>query len=284
MRVCSLVSSERATAMNADLSFAFLLTLLAGLSTGIGGLIVFFSTRANRSLLSLGLGFSAGVMVYISFVELFPAAEQSLSTHYGAQTGRWITVAGFFAGMAAIALIDKLVPDPENPHEAVPLEEGLGPPARRSLGHQRLLRLGVLTAMAIAIHNFPEGLATLVAAMDDPARGISVAIAIAIHNIPEGIAVAVPIFYATGSRRKALTHAFLSGAAEPAGAIVGYLLVAALLPEHAMGTIEAAVAGIMVFISLDQLIPNAHTYAKGHLPMYGLLGGMAIMAITLLIV
>lgn len=270
--------------MPGDILFAFLLTLLAGLSTGIGGLIVFFSHRDNRAILSLGLGFSAGVMVYISFVELFASAQESLVSHYGDSTGRWIAVGGFFAGMAAIALIDKLVPDPENPHEAVEIDDPVGPPQRQSVGQQRLLRLGVLTAIVIAIHNFPEGLATLVAAMSEPTRGVSVAIAIAIHNIPEGIAVAVPLYYATGSRRKALTHSFLSGVTEPVGALVGYALVVAVLPTHAMGVIEAAVAGVMVFISLDQLIPNAHTYAKGHLPMYGLLAGMAVMAITLLIV
>ncbi len=269
--------------MTGSITFAFVLTVLAGLSTGIGGLIVFFSQRSNRSILSLGLGFSAGVMVYISFVELLAEAEASLSGHYGETVGAWVAAGGFFAGMATIALIDKLVPARENPHEAVPLEDGPGPPSQGQAGQQRLLRLGLMTALAIGIHNFPEGLATLIAAMTEPARGVSVAIAVAIHNIPEGIAVAVPIFYATGNRRRALSHAFLSGAAEPVGALVGYALAVAVLPEQAMGVIEAAVAGIMVFISLDQLIPNAHTYAKGHLPMYGLVGGMAVMAVTLLL-
>lgn len=269
--------------MTGSFAFALSLTLLAGLSTGLGGLIVFVSRRGNQAILSLGLGFSAGVMVYISFVELLTGAEESLVSHYG-DIGRWVTAGGFFAGMAVIALIDKLVPGPENPHDAILLDDGKGPPPPGSLGNQRLMRLGVMTAVAIGIHNFPEGLATFVTAMSEPARGVSVAIAIAIHNIPEGIAVAVPIHYATGSRRKALTHAFLSGASEPVGALVGYGLAVTLLPEHAMGAIEAAVAGIMVFISLDQLIPNAHAYSKGHLPMYGLLAGMAVMATTLLLV
>jgi len=270
--------------MTGNFAFALVLTLLAGLSTGLGGLVVFVSRRSNQSVLSLGLGFSAGVMVYISFVELLAGAEASLVSHYGDGPGRWIAVGGFFVGMALIATIDKLVPGPENPHDAIMLDDGKGPPPRGSLGDQRLLRLGLLTALAIGIHNFPEGMATFVASMSDPARGVSVAIAIAIHNIPEGIAVAVPIYYATGSKRKALTHSFLSGASEPLGAVVGYALVYFVLPEHAMGVIEAGVAGVMVFISLDQLIPNAHAYGKGHLPMYGLLAGMAVMAVTLLIV
>jgi ZIP family zinc transporter len=185
--------------------------------------------------------------------------------------------------MALIATIDKLVPEPENPHDAFLQQDAKGPPCK-SGEDSRLLRLGMMTALTIGIHNFPEGMATFVAAMSDPARGASVALAIAIHNIPEGIVVAIPVYYATGNKRKALFHSFLSGASEPIGAVVGYALAYFLLPKHAMGMIEAAVAGVMVFISLDQLIPNAHAYGKSHLPMYGLLGGMAVMAVTLLMV
>jgi ZIP family zinc transporter len=265
--------------MNPNTGFAFLLTLLAGLSTGIGGAIVYFAKTTNRSVLSLGLGFSAGVMIYISFVEMLASARTSLAVHYGPNTGSWIAVAGFFAGMMLIALIDRLVPDHENPHEA----KGLGETIVQGNDERKLLRLGLLTGLVIGIHNFPEGLATFVAAISAPTRGISVAIAIAIHNIPEGIAVAVPIYFATKSRRKAVGYAFLSGLSEPIGAVAGYAVATLFLPEHAMGVVHAIVAGIMVFISLDQLIPNAHAYCKGHLPMYGLVSGMAIMALTLLL-
>ena len=265
--------------MNPNIGIAFLLTLLAGLSTGIGGAIVYFAKSTNKNVLSLGLGFSAGVMIYISFVEMLASGRTSLATHYGEGAGNWIAAAGFFGGMLLIALIDRLVPDTENPHEAKELNETT--PADGD--DRKLLRLGLMTALAIGIHNFPEGLATFVAAISAPARGVSVAIAIAIHNIPEGIAVAVPIYFATKNRKKAMTYAFLSGLSEPIGAIAGYAVATVLLPEHAMGVVHAGVAGIMVFISLDQLIPNAHAYCKGHLPMYGMVSGMAVMAITLLL-
>lgn len=260
--------------------FPGLLSLLAGLCTGLGGLVVYASFRDKRAVLSLGLGFSAGVMLYVSFVELLASAQATLVSHY-ASAGKWMTLAGFFGGMAAIGVIDRVVPDAENPHEAIVLREDGTPETANDLGEHRLMRMGLLTALAITIHNFPEGMATFVSAMEDRARGVSVAIAVAIHNIPEGIAVALPIFYATKNRKKAAGFAFLSGATEPIGAVIGYALMSAVLPDHARGVIEAAVAGIMVFISLDQLIPNAHAYSKGHLPMYGLVGGMAVMALTL---
>ena len=259
-----------------------LLSLLAGLSTGLGGLIVYVSLQDKRAVLSLGLGFSAGVMLYISFVELLASAEESLTSYYVA-AGSWITLAGFFGGMGLIALIDRLVPEAENPHDAIILPDADSRTTEPDLGEHRLMRMGILTGVAIAIHNFPEGMATFVAALAEPTRGVSVAIAIAIHNIPEGIAVALPIYYATHNRRKALWLSLLSGATEPVGAFLGYALLRLILPEHAMGVIEAAVAGIMVFISLDQLIPNAHAYNKGHLPMWGMVGGMAVMALTLVV-
>ncbi|MBI5532662.1 MAG: zinc transporter ZupT [Deltaproteobacteria bacterium] len=264
--------------MNSDMLFAFFLTALAGLSTGIGSAIALIARRANKTFLSLGLGFSAGVMIYISFVELLGSARLSLAQHLGAGRGNLLAVAAFFGGMLLIGIIDRLVPSFENPHDAKADDALDAPPA-----NDKLLRMGVLTAIAVGIHNFPEGLATFVSAMSDPKRGVAVAVAIAIHNIPEGIAVSVPLYYATGSRRKAFTWSFLSGLAEPAGALAGYVLLRAFISEAAMGTVHAAVAGIMVFISLDQLIPNAHQYGKGHMPIYGLVGGMVIMAGTLLV-
>lgn len=269
--------------MQGSLWFAFMLTALAGLSTGIGATIAFFAQRTNRSFLSFGLGLSAGVMIYISFVEMLGAARDGLAHSFGARMGNWIAVGGFFAGMLVIGAIDRLIPSYENPHDAkdVHLIEA-PPPESLRLHDRKLLRLGVLTALAIGIHNFPEGLATLVTALDNPARGVSVAIAIAIHNIPEGIAIAVPLYFATGSRRKAFTYSFCSGITEPIGAIVGFVLLRAVLNDSLMGVVYAAVAGIMVFISLDQLIPNAHEYSKGHYPIYGLVAGMGIMALTLL--
>lgn len=266
--------------MNQDVAFAFLLTALAGLSTGVGSAIALIARHTNKKLLCLSLGFSAGVMIYVSMIELLGAARDSLTAELGISAGGWATIIAFFGGMLIVALIDRLVPSYENPHELHMLEE-LSDEARES--DPRLLRMGVLSAIAIAVHNFPEGMATFAAALKDPALGISIAVAIAIHNIPEGIAVSVPIFYATGNRKKAFTWSFLSGLAEPAGAVIGYLLLAPFLSETVFGVLFASVAGIMVFISFDELLPAAEEYGEHHIALYGLLAGMAIMAISLVV-
>lgn len=270
--------------------FAFLLTLLAGLATGVGGAIAFFARRTNRSFLSGSLGFSAGVMIYVSFVEIFPKALESLQDEsaLGRVGGAWATTLAFFAGMLLIGVIDRFIPSVENPHEVHKVEEmdplsaeakaaGL-PPAP-----QKLMRMGIMTALAIAIHNFPEGLVTFMAAMHDPGLGIAIAIAIAIHNIPEGIAVSVPVYYATGSRRKALFYSTLSGLAEPAGALLGYLVISTIMGPLVLGVMFAFVGGIMVFISLDELLPGAQKYGRHHVAMYWMVIGMAVMALSLLL-
>lgn len=260
--------------------FAFSLTLFAGLSTGIGSALSLLTKRTSTKFLSVALGFSAGVMIYVSFVEIFVKAKDALVSALGVRGGTWATVGGFFFGILVIALIDKLIPSAENPHEVHTVEEMDG----TSEAHKsKLMRMGVFTALAIAIHNFPEGLATFTAALSDPKLGVPIAFAIAIHNIPEGIAVAVPIFYATGSRRKAFKLSFLSGVSEPIGALVGYLILFNFFNDTVFGFIFAAVAGIMVYISLDELLPSAREYGEHHLSIYGLIAGMAVMAVSLLI-
>lgn len=260
--------------------FAFMLTLFAGLSTGIGSALSLLTNKTNYKFLSSALGFSAGVMIYVSFVEIFPKAKSSLVEALGEQLGTWTTVGGFFAGILFIALIDKLIPTEENPHEIHTVEEMDG----TSEAHKaNLMRMGLFTALAIGIHNFPEGLATFTAALKDPALGIPIAVAIAIHNIPEGIAVAVPVFYATGDRGKAFKLSFLSGLSEPVGALVGYLLLFRYFNEVTFGLIFASVAGIMVYISIDELLPSAEEYGEHHLSIYGMIAGMVVMALSLLL-
>jgi len=260
--------------------FAFSLTIFAGLATGIGSLLSLVTNKTNTKFLSIALGFSAGVMIYVSMIEIFQKSNESLSLVLGEKMGTAATVMSFFSGMLFIALIDKLIPDANNPHEAHTVEEMDG----HSEHHKkRLLRMGVFTALAIGIHNFPEGLATFTAALADPNLGIPIAAAIAIHNIPEGIAVAVPIFYATGSRRKAFRLSFLSGISEPVGALVGYLLLFRFFNEMTFGIVFAAVAGIMVFISIDELLPAAREYGEHHLSIYGLVSGMMVMAGSLIL-
>lgn len=262
------------------LAFAFGLTLFAGLSTGIGSAIAFFAKKTNTKFLSISLGFSAGVMIYVSFVEIIVKARIELIAELGNRGGHWATVVAFFAGILLIAIIDKLIPNVENPHE-IRLVEDME--AEKKHKDKKLMRMGMFTALAIGIHNFPEGLATFTAALSDPNLGIPIAVAIAIHNIPEGIAVSVPVYYATGSKRKAFRLSFLSGLAEPVGAIIGFLVLLPFMNPIVFGLLFASVAGIMVFISLDELLPSAREYGEHHLSIYGLMAGMIVMAISLLL-
>ncbi len=275
-----------------NILFAFALTLFAGLSTGIGSILAFFTNKSNPKFLSVSLGFSAGVMIYVSMVEIFFKAQSKLINEFGLEKGSWITVIAFFCGMFLMGIIDKLIPSSENPHELHSIEELNEAPnhhieqikkREEAQKNQKLLRMGLFTALAIAIHNFPEGLATFIAALQELQIAVPIAIAIAIHNIPEGIAVSVPIYYATGKRKNAFFYSFLSGFSEPVGALIGYLVLMPFLSDSLMGIIFALVAGIMVFISLDELLPSAREYGEHHLSIYGLVAGMMVMAVSLLL-
>lgn len=288
-----------------QLLIAFALTSVAGLSTGVGAVFAFFSKRSNLRLLSVCTGLSAGVMLYVSFMELLPGGiAEIVSGGIGERAaGLWALLA-FFAGIALAFLIDFLVPETENPHETHTQEEytELRDDAAETPSaaqhhvasvqrhqHNKLLRMGVFTALAIVIHNFPEGLAAFLTALEQPRVGLAVAIAIALHNIPEGISVSVPIYYATGSRMKAFVWSCLSGLAEPVGAFVLWAILAVVYrdpfftpPAFLLGGTSAAIAGIMVFISLDELLPASRAYGRGHDSLVGLVAGMAIMALSLI--
>lgn len=273
--------------MNTNFFIAFALTAIAGLSTGIGSLIAFLAKDTNKKFLSVSLGFSAGVMIYVSLIEIFPTAQDILVKELGEKGGAWLNAIAFFLGIFLIALIDKLIPSDENPHEIKHLKEEQKDSLTEAKEHiqrpKKLMRMGLMTALAIGIHNFPEGLATFISAMQDPSIAIPIVVAIAIHNIPEGIAVSVPIYQATGSKKVAFTYSFLSGLAEPIGALVGWFLLMPIMNDVVYGMIFSSVAGIMVFISLDELLPAAHEYGEHHLSIYGLIAGMIIMAISLLL-
>ncbi|KAF0819917.1 MULTISPECIES: zinc transporter ZupT [unclassified Cytobacillus] len=267
--------------MSQEVLFALGLTLFAGLATGIGSLMAFFTSRTNTKFLSLALGFSAGVMIYVSMIEIFVKAKDALVGALGEVSGNWATVGGFFGGILLIALIDRFIPKKDNPHEVRTVEEMND--SGNAVQDPALLKMGTFAALAIAIHNFPEGIATFTSALQDPSLGIAIAAAIAIHNIPEGIAVSVPVYYATGSKKKAFKLSFLSGLSEPIGAVVAYLILMPYLNDVMFGVIFAAVAGIMVFISLDELLPAAKKYDEAHTSIYGLVAGMAVMALSLLL-
>lgn len=290
------------------------LTVFAGMATGIGSAIAFTAKRTNYRFLSVATGFSAGVMLYVSFVEIFYKGVDSLTAQYGDYWGHWINAAAFFGGMFLIGMIDQLIPISKNPHETRTEEETelLRKPSvtlldfeatvaqneeewgeniyNRGIRHEKLMRMGLFTALAIGIHNFPEGLVTFLAALQDPNLGVAIAIAIALHNIPEGISVSVPIFYATGDRKKAFTYSLISGLAEPVGAGIAYVAIrfflcgeGGLIPSQVMGILFGGIAGIMVYISLDQLLPTSRAYGRGHDSILGLVAGMLIMAFSLLL-
>ncbi|MCE5341267.1 MAG: zinc transporter ZupT [Planctomycetaceae bacterium] len=260
--------------------FAFGLTLFAGLATGIGSDMALVAKKTSTRFLATSMGFSAGVMVYVSLIEIFNKAKIGLIAELGEAKGYWFTAAAFFAGIFIIAAIDKLIPGIDNPHEIKDIES-IGD-VKAAKNFKGLYRTGLFMALAIGIHNFPEGLATFTAALKNTRLGIPIAIAIAIHNIPEGIAVSVPVFYATGSRKKAFWLSFLSGMAEPVGALIGYIILANFMSNILNNIIFASVGGIMVFISIDQLLPAAEKYGKHHYAIYGFVAGMIVMAVSLL--
>jgi len=247
---------------------ALILTAIAGLSTGIGSTIAYFIRKPKIIYLSFSLGLSAGVMIYVSFMELLPRAIETVTQIWG--------IAAFFIGIAFIGLIDMLIPEAENPHDYKGLNDTT--PARVD---ESLMRTALFTALAIGIHNFPEGLATFGTTLSDVKLGVFIAIAIAIHNIPEGISVSMPIFYATGNKNKAFFYSFLSGIAEPVGAGLGFLILLPFLSQHLLASLLAFIAGIMVYVSLDSLLPMAHRYGHGHTVILGIVLGMLIMAVSL---
>ena len=276
-----------------EITSALLMTLIAGAATGIGGALVLFKKKVSSDFLAAALGLSAGVMIFISLAELFPEAQAEMIASGSLKYGKAYVLIAFFIGMGLITLIDFLIPEYENPHEAsgLSLEAHTAAVDRlEQTGSEKAMhKLGVLSAIAIAIHNFPEGIATFIGALNDPQMGLGITFAISIHNIPEGIAVAIPIYYATKSKGKALLHATLSGMSEVLGALL-CLAVSAIFGidltsnGHIFPLIMAAVAGIMIYISLDELLPTAEKYGKHHIAIAGVVSGMAIMGISLLLI
>ncbi len=255
--------------MTSEVAFALLLSALAGLSTTIGSLLAFFIREPGKRLMTLTLGFSGGVMILVSFVELLPGGIDALG--FGAAN------LAFFGGMLAMFLVDLLIPHDymaeHHHHDAKDDEE--------AEMQSRLLKTGLFVALGLGIHNFPEGMASFATALSDPELGVAIAIAIAIHNIPEGLAVSAPIYAATGSRSKAFWWSFLSGVAEPVGALLAALVLMPFLNDAVLGGLLSAVAGIMVFIAIDELVPVSHSYGEEHLSIVGIVAGMAVMSLSL---
>ncbi|MBR5271041.1 MAG: zinc transporter ZupT [Clostridia bacterium] len=254
--------------------FALFVTVMAGLATGFGSIISVFTKGNNTKFLSFSLGFSAGVMIYVSMVEIFSKSRTYLEINFTERGAALVAGAAFFAGILFIGLIDFIVPSAEG---------DIGNLHNKEKNNNLLKRMGIMTALAIAIHNFPEGLATFTASLKDPHLGVAIAVAIAIHNIPEGIATAIPIYYSTNSKRKAFKISFLSGMTEPLGAIIGYLLLRPIFNDTVFGILFGFIAGIMVFISIEELLPLAREYEKSKATIIGFVFGMMIMAASLIL-
>ena len=254
--------------------FALSLTVMAGLATGVGSVIALFAKTTNTKFLAGSLGFSAGVMIYVSMIEIFQKSRTYISAAAGDKMGYYLAVVSFFAGIIFIGLIDYFVPSTEG---------DIGNLSEKDNRSIALKRMGFMTALAIGIHNFPEGLATFTSALKDPHLGIAIAAAIAIHNIPEGIATSVPIYYSSGSRKKAFLVSFFSGITEPLGAIIGYLILRPFFNDAVFGVLFGVIAGIMIFISIEELLPMAREYEKSKVTIIGTILGMAIIAVSLLL-
>ena len=259
-----------------NFGIAMTMTLLAGLTTAVGAGIAFVVKKDNLKALSVGLGFSAGVMIFLSFTDIIPEAGAMLSAHFP-QIHEWLVMLGFVLGVGIAMLIDYFLPDHIDPDELLNPEEP-------GLHRRQIKRAGLFTAIAICVHNFPEGMATFLTATQNLTLGLSVAVAIAIHNIPEGIAVALPIYHVTGKKRYAMLYAALSGITEPIGALIGMLLFGLFLPQIMVGMLVAAVAGIMIYLSFDTLLPLAREYGNWHLAMVGIFAGMLFIWVSLILI
>lgn len=260
---------------------AFIVTALAGLSTTIGGYLATHPRMVNRGVLAISLAFAAGAMVYLSFVQIIPLGTEWLEQSIG-DSAFAAVMAMFFVGMAVVGVIDRLLPHGFNPSHVEGRESDLS--AGDKHDNRRLMRSGVLVALVLGLHNFPEGASTFIASYQDVGVGITLAVAIAIHNIPEGLAVAAPVYAATKNRKKAVGWATVSGIAEPIGGLFAAIMISFFVPSELFGLLFGLVAGMMVFLSFDELLPAAQRYAsKPHHVVYGVAAGMAVVSLSLIL-
>lgn len=246
---------------------ALILSFFAGMSTLLGALIIFLTNKKSEKLVTISLGFAGGVMISVSFTDLLPNANALLTEYGGYRFGILSEVFFLLAGVAMAGLLDKFVP-----HE--PEENGDGKV------HENLFRVGFVSTMAIGLHNFPEGIATFMAGYEDMALGISIAAAIAMHNIPEGISVAMPIYFATGNKMKALKYTFLSGIAEPLGALLAFFVLKPFINDLTLGIIFALISGVMLYIAIEELIPSSRQYGYSKEALFATFMGIALMPLS----
>ncbi|HHY28820.1 MAG TPA: zinc transporter ZupT [Desulfitobacterium dehalogenans] len=247
---------------------ALLLSFIAGMATLLGALIIFITKSKNEKILSASLGFAAGVMLSVSFLDLWTQSQQSLILYMGQKRGLVLSVAFLLCGILFALGIDHFVPHEEPA------------PDEKDKPHQNLYRVGFVSMLAIMFHNFPEGIATFSAGYEDLTMGISIAVAISMHNIPEGITVAMPIYFATGKKKDAFKYTFLSGMAEPLGALLAFLVLRPFINGFNLGAIFAIVAGIMIYIAIEELIPSSRQYGHPRLALFATFAGIIIMPLS----
>lgn len=250
---------------------ALILSSVAGLATVIGCIPVFFTSKKNERLLSVALGAAAGVMLSVSFLDLYPEAERLFGTVFSLKLSVLMAVSCFVVGVLLASLIDRFVP-----HEAFDKQTG-------GASHKNLYRTGMLSVAVIGLHNFPEGIATFMAGYESLALGVPIAAAVALHNIPEGIAIAMPVFYATHSRKKALFCTFFSGMAEPLGALAAFWLLSPFMNNAVLGGVFALVAGIMIYVTVEELIPSSRQYGHEREALWATFIGICFMPLTRLL-
>ncbi len=264
-----------------EFGLPLLLTTISGLATGIGSLASLFFRDIKRSTLSIAMGFASGVMIYISFAELLDESMEAV--------GFTQANIAFFGGVLFMMLVDFLIPhnylaeqilhSPEEAKTALSEEE-----QAKKDEEKEVLSAGLMTAIGIALHNFPEGIIVFISAVHDIRLGIALMIAIAFHNIPEGFSIGMPIFYATDDRKKTFMYSLSAGLAEPIGAILVMIFFGGFLTDYVVHLALGFVAGIMVFVSLDELLPLAFKDGDPHEVTVGILVGMFAMFITLVLV
>ena len=259
--------------MNEAFFLALGVCIFAAFATVLGALALFRLRAPDPRVLSFGLAFAGGAMVYVSLVEIFVKSQIAFTETAGDSHGYALATIAFFCGVLLIVALDRLLP---NPHEGFNGD---------ACGHEHkhAARVGLMAAIAITAHNFPEGMATFFATLDDPVVGAPLAAAIAIHNIPEGVSIAIPVYHATGSKKKALLACCISAAAEPVGALLGYAVLAPFMSPSLYGWVFGVIAGVMVFLAMDELLPAAKRYAKGHETVYGMVLGMGALALSLVL-
>lgn len=269
--------------MSSGFLTAFLFSVIAGLSMVAGSCLVFIGRGTDRNFMSVSLGFSAGVMICLSVMDIFPEACEHFEESGSFSNSTAAAAVSFFCGIVFMVIVGRIVSLSGHSHGGC-AHGGHGSHSGGCVENSRnLMNAGIMTAVSFAAHNFPEGLTTFISALQGINVAVPIVIAIAIHNIPAGIAIAAPIYNVSGSGAKALKYSFLSGMAEPAGALAGWLALMPFMNDAVFGVMFAAAAGIMIYISVDELLPSSAEYGSHKLGMTGFIAGMAVMALSLIL-